>query len=145
MRIIIRRISYQDVAAVSRIEAATFSMPWSGDAFARLVDAQGALYLVAEVDGQVLGCCGMTTITGEGNINNVVVAKEYRNKGIASLMLREMIRLGREIGIAEYTLEVRVGNEAAIHIYQKLGFLSAGIRPNFYEKPREDAIIMWLR
>lgn len=58
-------------------------------------------------------------------------------------MLAELMRLGRERGVLRYTLEVRTGNAAAVHLYEKLGFVSAGIRKNFYERPREDALIMW--
>ena len=52
---------------------------------------------------------------------------------------------GCRAGLNAYTLEVRVSNTAAIGLYEKLGFVSEGIRPNFYEKPAEDAMIMWKR
>ena len=60
-------------------------------------------------------------------------------------MLEELLRLGNERGITAYTLEVRVSNAPAIHLYEKFGFVSEGIRPKFYEKPTEDAMIMWRR
>lgn len=82
---------------------------------------------------------------GEGNITNVVVAEEARNKGIGTKMLRHLMEEGERNGLGAFTLEVRVSNAPAIHVYEKLGFLSEGIRPNFYEKPAEDAVIMWKR
>ena len=60
-------------------------------------------------------------------------------------MLSELICRGEAFGITEFTLEVRVSNASAIHVYEKLGFRSEGIRPGFYEKPVEDAMIMWRR
>jgi hydroxylamine reductase (hybrid-cluster protein) len=60
-------------------------------------------------------------------------------------MLEELLRLGAERGITAYTLEVRVSNAPAIRLYEKFGFVSEGIRPGFYEKPTEDAMIMWRR
>lgn len=69
----------------------------------------------------------------EGNIDNVVTAPEYRNLGIGGKMLEELLRLGNERGITAYTLEVRVSNAPAIHLYEKFGFVSEGIRPKFYE------------
>ena len=75
----------------------------------------------------------------------MVVAEKYRNCGIGQALLRELIAAGEAAGLAAFTLEVRVSNEAAIHIYEKTGFHSEGIRPGFYEKPREDAMIMWRR
>ncbi|MDE7046332.1 MAG: ribosomal protein S18-alanine N-acetyltransferase, partial [Acetatifactor sp.] len=101
--------------------------------------------LVALADGEVAGCCGMTNICQEGNIDNVVVAERFRNRGIACAMLKSLIAAGEEAGITAFTLEVRVSNAAAIHLYEKLGFVSEGIRPRFYEKPTEDARIMWKR
>lgn len=143
MEISIHKLTDQDVEPVSRIEAASFSMPWRPEDFADLVNAPDTLYLVAEADGQTAGCCGVTNISGEGNINNVVVAEKYRGKGIAQAMLQELLRLGRQMGVCDFTLEVRVSNAPAIHVYEKLGFESAGIRPGFYDKPKEDAMIMW--
>lgn len=145
MEITIHRLREQDVEPVSRIEEASFSMPWSPKDFAELVEAEGTLYLVAEADGKTAGCCGVTDISGEGDINNVVVAEAYRGHGIAQALMRELLRQGEELGIRDFTLEVRVGNAAAIHIYEKLGFVSEGIRPGFYDKPKEDAMIMWRR
>ena len=145
MEITIHRLCAGDLDAVSRIEASSFTMPWSRQAFENLLTDPASLYLVAEADGQAVGCCGVMNILGEGDINNVAVDPDYRGRGIARQMLGELLRQGREMGIREFTLEVRVSNAPAIHIYEELGFVSEGIRPGFYEKPREDAMIMWLR
>lgn len=145
MEIVVRKLTAEDVAPVSRIEEDSFSMPWGPEDFAELVDAPGSLYLVAEVDGQVAGCCGLTDVCSDGDIGNVVVAEKFRNLGVGQAMLRELLRQGTEMGIRDFTLEVRVSNAAAIHVYEKLGFASEGIRPGFYDKPKEDAMIMWRR
>lgn len=141
----VRPLQEKDVEALARIEKASFSMPWPADAFAQLLQRPYCTYLVAEVDGILAGSCGMTNLCGEGNIDNVVVAEQFRGKGIARRMLSELIRMGESQGIEAFTLEVRVSNAAAIHLYEKLGFVSEGIRPGFYEKPPEDAMIMWRR
>ncbi len=141
----IRELEKRDVEAVSVIEAQSFSMPWSAADFEHLVSDEKSLYLVAEIDDQVVGCCGVTNVSGEGNINNVVVQEAYRGQGLAYAMMQELLKRGREMGCTEFTLEVRVSNAPAIHVYQKLGFVSEGIRPRFYEKPVEDAMIMWIR
>lgn len=120
-------------------------MPWSPQDFADLLKRDYCLYLVAEVDGQVAGSAGMTDICHEGSIDNVVVAEEYRGQGIAQKLLEELFKIGTRRGIGAYTLEVRASNRIAIHIYEKAGFVSEGIRPRFYEKPTEDALIMWKR
>lgn len=140
-----RRMIPEDVPFISKLEEKTFSMPWSADSFLEMISKADARYYVAERDGQLLGGCGVLLIAGEGNITNVVIAPEARNQGIGTAMLRHLMQEGDREGLTAYTLEVRVSNVAAIHVYEKLGFVSAGIRPNFYEKPTEDALILWKR
>ncbi len=145
MDITIRKLKEEDIEVLSKIESESFSMPWSPKDFADLLGRSYCTYLVAEVDGEVVGSCGMTNICNEGNIDNVVVAETFRGQGIAQMLLKELIDMGEQMGIEAFTLEVRVSNKAAIHVYEKFGFKSEGIRPGFYEKPTEDAAIMWRR
>lgn len=145
MNIVIREMQDGDVAGLADIEAESFSMPWSEQAFRELLSRTYCRYVVAMVDGELAGCSGFTNLCGEANIDNVVVAPRFRGKGVAQAMLRELIRRGEAEGVEAFTLEVRVSNETAIHVYEKFGFVSEGIRPGFYEKPREDASIMWRR
>ena len=141
----IRPMERSDVERISRLEEETFSMPWSRDAFLEMIEKEDARYYVAEADGEVVGGCGVLMIAGEGDITNVVIDKKYRNQGIGTKMLQYLIEDGYQNGLTAFTLEVRVSNQNAIHVYEKLGFFSEGIRPNFYEKPTEDAMIMWKR
>lgn len=140
-----RKMTAEDVPFISKLEEETFSMPWSADSFLEMIRKEDARYYVAQKDGQLVGGCGVLMIAGEGNITNVVVAPEAREQGVATGMLRHLMREGEREGLTAYTLEVRVSNAAAIHVYEKLGFVSAGIRPGFYEKPTEDAMIFWKR
>ncbi|MCM1044876.1 MAG: ribosomal protein S18-alanine N-acetyltransferase [Candidatus Gastranaerophilales bacterium] len=145
MELRIRPLCEADIEPLSAIEAEAFSMPWSPRDFAELLKHDYCLYLVAEADGVVAGCAGMTVSCGEGSIDNVVVAQKYRGRGIAKRMLEALFERGAAQGVGAYTLEVRVGNREAIHLYEKVGFVSEGVRPRFYEKPTEDALIMWKR
>lgn len=140
-----REMTEEDVPFISRLEEETFSMPWSAASFLQMIEKEDARYYVAEEDGKLLGGCGLLLIAGEGNITNVVVAPEARRRGVATGMLTHLLAVGNREGLTAYTLEVRVSNQAAIGLYEKLGFVSEGIRPNFYEKPTEDAMIMWKR
>lgn len=144
-QLVIRPMEHEDIESVSSIETECFSMPWSAEAYRKVLEDDKYLYLVALLDGSVVGMCGVMNILGEGDINNVAVTADKRGRGIASVMLKELIKRGEERGIVDFTLEVRVSNHAAIHTYEKLGFVSEGIRPKFYEKPIEDAMIMWRR
>ena len=84
-------------------------------------------------------------IAGEGDVTNIAVFPEYRGRGLGAALTKALLVEGRKRGMNAFTLEVRVGNQAAIHIYEKLGFRSEGVRKGFYEKPKEDALIMWRR
>lgn len=145
MKLEIRDLREEDAAALSRIEAEAFSMPWTEKDFKDLLTRDYCHYIVALADGEPVGCCGYTESVREGSIDNVVVTDRFRGRGIAQTMLRELLAKGEADGIEAFTLEVRVSNAAAIHVYEKLGFCSEGIRPRFYEKPTEDAVIMWRR
>ncbi len=140
-----RRMTPEDVPFISRLEEETFSMPWSPESFLQMIAKEDTRYYVAEEGGHLLGGCGLWMIAGEGNITNVAVAKEARRRGVGTGLLTYLMQEGNREGVSAYTLEVRISNEAAIHMYEKLGFVSEGIRPNFYEKPTEDAMIMWKR
>jgi len=141
----IRKFTAEDVEQVTALEQSCFSMPWKSEDFLRLAGDPDSLYLVAEDDGKIVGICGVTNIVGEGNINNVAVNEAYRGQGIATKLMTRLIEEGYAMGIAEFTLEVRVSNAPAISVYEKCGFVSEGVRPRFYEKPVEDALIMWKR
>lgn len=145
MDIIIRQMTEADVVQVAALEAANFSMPWSEKAFYEQLNNKYALYMVAVYNEKVLGVCGLLESFGEADICNVSVEHSYQNKGIATGMLEALMQEGSKRGIIAYTLEVRAGNSSAIHLYEKLGFVSEGIRPGFYDKPKEDAVIMWKR
>ncbi len=144
-KITYRRMTPEDVPFISRLEEETFSMPWSAKDFLEMISKDDARYYVAQKDGRLLGGCGVLLIAGEGNITNVVIAPEARNQGIGTGMLRHLMKESEKEGIGAFTLEVRVSNAPAIHVYEKLGFVSEGIRPGFYEKPTEDAMILWKR
>jgi len=145
--ITIREMSLEDVDRVCVLEEMAFSMPWHKESFIEMIENKDALYLVADDEERgVVACCGVRSIVGEGDISNVVVHPDFRKKGIAYDMLTQLISRGeKDFGIKEFTLEVRLSNMGAIHLYEKLGFVSEGIRKNFYEEPVEDALIMWKR
>ena len=140
-----RQMMPEDVPVISKLEEETFSMPWSAEDFRQMIEKEDARYYVAEEDGELLGGCGVLLIVGEGNITNVVIKPEARNRGIGTGLLQYLIEEGYREGLNAFTLEVRVSNQAAIHVYEKVGFVSEGVRPHFYEKPTEDALIMWKR
>ena len=140
-----RSLEENDLDEISRIEEESFSMPWKKEDFMELIESNSSDYFVITLDKKPIGTAGYTFNGFEGYINNVVIDKNYRGKGYSKILMEALLNEGRSKGINEYTLEVRVSNTPAIKLYEGLGFVSEGIRKNFYEKPTEDAAVMWLR
>lgn len=143
--LIIDIMKAEDVHEASLIEEEAFSMPWKESDFLEMIMRPYAHYFVARNNGQIVGICGILDMAGEGDISNVAVSLKERGRGIAQKMLQYAIDECIQIGMKEFTLEVRVSNIPAIRLYEKLGFDKEGIRPKFYEKPVEDALIMRLK
>ncbi len=99
-------------------------------------------FSVAVEDGAVAGYAVLSSVLDEGSLDNIAVSPAYRRRGIADALLGDILRQAREQALASVTLEVRASNAPAIALYRKHGFAEVGRRRNYYEKPREDAILM---
>ncbi len=139
----IRRMTIDDIKKVAQIEKDNFSIPWSEQAFADSLKLPESLFVVAENDGTIIGYCGMYISFKTASITNIAVDVDYRRKNVASMILNEHFKIAKEKGVTDVTLEVRQSNVAAISLYEKNGFKEMGIRKNFYDRPKEDALIMW--
>lgn len=140
----IRRMEMQDALAAATLEAENFSEPWSAESFMEELRRDSSVYMVAYDGNKLVGVCGLVASFDEGEILNVSVKKEYRKQGIALRMLQCLLNEAEQKGIRHFTLEVREGNVPARTLYEKLGFVCEGIRPNFYRNPAENAAIYWL-
>ena len=141
--IIIRKMQPEDLAEVCKIEKDNFSLPWSEKSFLESMEREDTVFLVALEDEDVAGYIGCYCIAGAGEITNVAVKASHRRKGIGGKLLQKLYEEGAALDTQEYFLEVRESNEAAIGLYLRQGFVKEGIRKNFYEKPVENAVIMW--
>ena len=141
----VRPMIEADLDRVCEIEEASFSMPWKREDFAQLIYDSGSEYFVIEVDNYIVGAAGYTDQVGEGYINNVVIDEKFRGRGLSGILMKEVLSAGIKKGITDFTLEVRCKNEAALRLYKGLGFVSEGIRKNYYTNPTDDAMIMWKR
>ena len=139
----IRKMSREDLPQVAALEAAVFSLPWSEKGFLDSLNDPATEYLCVLSGTKVVGYCGFLQVLDEADITNVAVDEAFRGQGIGRRMLEQLMDAGRARGVKAFTLEVRTGNTAAVSLYEKLGFERAGIRRNFYDLPKEDALIMW--
>lgn len=128
---------------VADLERVCFSTPWSRNMLAEELDNACSAFLVA-LDGEdsVVGYAGLLVIADEGYITNVAVRPESRRGGIAGQLLDVFLKFATANKLAFLTLEVRESNYAAIALYGSRGFRAVGRRKNYYEHPKEDAIIM---
>lgn len=141
----IRRMKESDLSEAAALEKKYFSVPWSEENLRQSLAHPAYLFLVAEEEGNVVGYAGLYRVLDEGDITNIVIDERYRGRGIGKALTQALLLEGGKCGIHAFTLEVRSGNDAAIRIYEQLGFVREGIRKCFYEKPVEDALIMWKR
>lgn len=138
----IRPMKPEDTQKVSLLEAEIFSMPWSRQAFSDSLNRSDTLFLTALDQDNIVGYIGMYVSLDEGEITNVAVAPGARRRGIGTLLLEEIKKQALLRSVRRIVLEVRVSNADAIRLYEKSGFIRAGIRKGFYEMPKEDAYIM---
>lgn len=139
---ILREMSVDDLDQVMEIEQDLFHVPWSREGYFTFLTRKDTMFLVVEEKGQILGYCGILMVLDEGDVTNVAVRRDRQKEGIGNFLMESMIRLTEELGVKMIHLEVRVSNETAIRLYERLGFTRDGIRKNYYEKPVEDAILM---
>ena len=130
------------IEQVAALERECFSSPWTeGMLTDALYDPQACFIVAEDGEGGVLGYAGLHAVLDEGYIDNVAVEQSARRHGVASALLDVFCRFG-QANLSFLTLEVRASNTAAIALYEKHGFAQVGLRKNYYQNPREDALLM---
>lgn len=137
----------EDLPEILAIESLSFSEPWTEEMFLHELSSEGiADLLVARADEgsgpRIAGFLCAWIVAGELHINNIAAHPGYRRRGVASRLLEEMLRRAKAASVIAGYLEVRESNEAAKALYHRYGFKLAGRRRNYYDHPREDAILM---
>ena len=141
-RLEIRRLSYADLPQVVAIERRAFPTPWSLAMFVLELSKPSGICLAALRDGRIVGYLVCSRYDTVWHLMNVAVDDSLRRQGIAIALIERLFQLADEPG-EQYTLEVRTSNDAAIKLYERFGFVSAGRRRAYYHDNREDALIMW--
>lgn len=140
----IRPLAYADLPQVIAIERRAFTTPWSLAMFVLELSKPSGVCLAALHDGTVVGHLVCSRYDTVWHLMNIAVDPKVRRQGIAAALLTELLeRIDDGSGGAQLTLEVRPTNGAAIALYERFGFRSAGTRPRYYQDNGEDALIMW--
>jgi ribosomal-protein-alanine N-acetyltransferase len=139
----IRVLESGDLNAIEAIEQKAYPTPWSRSMFASELAKPTSICLGAFEGRDLLGYVINSRYVDAWHVMNVAVDPEHQRRGVATALLERLFELTHDDERRGYTLEVRVSNEDAIGLYEKLGFESRGIRRGYYTDNREDALIMW--
>lgn len=131
-----------DVAEAVRLEARTYSTPWSEGVFRDELVAEGRTYLKAVEGGVIVGYAGLMVLGEEAHITTVVVDADRRSGRIGTRLMLELVDEAVRRGSTSLTLEVRVSNGAAQALYRRFGMSPVGLRKRYYID--EDALIFWV-
>ena len=132
-----------DLDAVQEIERRSFRTPWPSHAYRTELETNRlATYLVARLDGRVVGYGGMWLMVDEAHITTFAVHPGWRRQHVGERLLLAFLDLARDRHAREATLEVRLSNLPARRLYEKYGFRPVGLRPRYYSDNNEDALIM---
>lgn len=152
MNITVTRVSpsesggHDEISEIAALQSETFTNPWSVDSLRwEIANTDVARLYVLRVDGALVGFCACWVILDELHINSLAIADAWRRRGLATKLLRDVCRDARSSGATQATLEVRRSNVAALALYERLGFTCEGVRADYYQTPREDALVLWCR
>ncbi|GGC97268.1 putative ribosomal-protein-alanine acetyltransferase [Thalassobacillus devorans] len=141
----VREMTVDDIDEVMEIEHASFAIPWKREAFVGEVEQNNfAVYYVIEDENRIFGYCGLWMIIDEAHITNIAILPSHRGKGYGALLFGHVIEQAVEKGAIMLSLEVRVSNTGAQHMYRKFGLVPGGIRKQYYTDNGEDALVMWV-
>jgi [ribosomal protein S18]-alanine N-acetyltransferase len=143
LRVRIEPMTLRDLPEVQAIEHASFTTPWPPNAYRTELETNRlAQYIVARVDGAVVGFAGIWLMVDEAHITTFAVSPLWRRRRVGERLLVALFDLARARRANEATLEVRLSNLPARHLYEKYGFRPVGLRPRYYSDDNEDALIM---
>lgn len=138
----IAHMTAEHVPQVAALEKVSFSDPWSEKSVASELENSLSCWLVA-LDGEtVAGYVGSQTVMDETDMMNVAVHPDFRRQGVARALILALIGELKKRGSRCLTLEVRASNDPARALYESLGFAHVGTRRNYYQNPKEDALIL---
>lgn len=139
MNIEIKKIDEQSAKEAAVLETICFSHPWSEKAI--IEEAEHGYFIAAYCDGAFAGYAGMTCVLDERGICNIAVVPSFRGNGVGKALVMALIDSAKADNASVMMLEVRQSNTAAIALYEKMGFELVGKRKNFYDAPKEDAML----
>lgn len=144
MAVAVRPMAEADLTAVAALEASAFPTPWSAATFQRLLGNPSVELWLAEAEGVLLGYGVLWCVLDQAELANLAVHPDARGRGLGGRILDHLLAVARARGVRSVYLEVRRSNAVAKGLYGGRGFQEVGRRPDYYEQPREDALVLRL-
>lgn len=135
-----KKMDIQDSEEIKDVLLSDFDDFWSYEVLREELLSDSSLYIIAKKQNEIIGFAGIKIIIDEADIMNIVVKKSYRNNGIGSLLLENLILISNKKNLNFINLEVDCKNTIAINLYKKFGFEEISLRKNYYKN--NDAMIM---
>lgn len=138
----IEKMNLKDLESIKDILSSEFDDFWNYLILKEELESINSNYIVAKLDSEIVGFAGIKIVLDEADIMNIVTKKSFRNQGVGSLLLENLISFCKDINLASLSLEVNEDNKSAIHLYEKFNFKKVGIRKKYYDN--KNGIIMTL-
>jgi len=138
----IEKVAMDDIKEMLKIEKKSFASHWSRQTFIDEFSADNGHYIAVKDGKKICGYTGFRHVLDEGHITTLAVHPKCRKKGIGTGLIERLIADAKEKGLKKLFLEVRQSNIAAQKIYKKLGFKVLDRRREYYQNPKEDALVM---
>jgi ribosomal-protein-alanine N-acetyltransferase len=144
--ITVRRAGMDDLPALNRLEKLCFSPPWSERTLREMLESSlDTVWAAVTPNHKTAAYLDYREVAGEGELMRVCVDPAFRGRHFGRMMVDTMLREAGRRGVTAVTLEVRASNAAALRLYGNCGFRREAVRKDYYDSPKEDAIIMWRR
>lgn len=140
MAIKIEKMNLNHLNELQEILISDFDDFWSFSTLKEELENENSSYIIGKINNEIIGFAGLKIIFYQADIMNIVIKKTYRNQGIGTLLLENLILLAKDLNISTLFLEVNEQNKPAIHLYEKLGFEKLGVRKKYYNN--NNGIIM---
>ncbi|WP_163538259.1 ribosomal protein S18-alanine N-acetyltransferase [Gracilibacillus sp. YIM 98692] len=144
-KIVFRKMTENDIEAVSQIDEKSFPKPWPKQIYYEEMNLnQYAKYFVTTVNEEVVGFCGTWMVLDEAQVTNIAIHPAYRGRGLGEGLFQYVINYAVAHDVKHLSLEVRMSNLVAQRMYKKFGLQPGGVRKNYYTDNQEDALVLWV-
>ena len=137
--IYIEKMTLQDLDSLSSVLETEFDDFWNYNILKSELENENSIYLVCKIGSEIVGFAGITVILDTAELNNIVIKKSYRGKGLSSLLLEKLIEIAKNKNCSKINLEVSASNNIAINLYKKFNFKQVGLRKKYYNG--QDALL----